>query len=85
MCLQAVIGTGQILASRIAGNGQQQSFEKTKKHSEFTSFVKVIASIEDPAVIQKILAHLDDNTTSAATALRHIVWKLSRPVLISYT
>jgi hypothetical protein len=25
--------------------------------------------IEDPAVIQKILAHLDDNATSAATAL----------------
>jgi len=29
----------------------------------------VIASIEDPAVIRKILAHLDDNATSAATAL----------------
>ena len=28
----------------------------------------VIASIEDLAVIQKILAHLDDNATSAATA-----------------
>ena len=31
--------------------------------------VKIIASIEDPAVIQKILAHLDDNATSAATGL----------------
>ena len=31
--------------------------------------VKIIASIEDPTVIQKILAHLDDNATSAATAL----------------
>ena len=30
--------------------------------------VRIIASIEDPAVIQKILAHLDDNVTSAATA-----------------
>jgi len=29
----------------------------------------VIASIEDPAVIQKILAQLDDNATSAATEL----------------
>jgi hypothetical protein len=28
----------------------------------------VIASIEDPAVVQKILAQLDDNATSAATA-----------------
>jgi hypothetical protein len=26
------------------------------------------AGIEDPAVIHKILAHLDDNVTSAATA-----------------
>ena len=31
--------------------------------------VKIIACIEDPAVIQKILAHLDDNATSAATVL----------------
>ena len=31
--------------------------------------VTIIASIEDPAVIQKILAHLDDNATSAATSL----------------
>ena len=31
--------------------------------------VEIIASIEDPAVIQKILTHLVDNTTSAATAL----------------
>ena len=29
----------------------------------------VIASIEDPAVIQKILTHLDDNAASSATAL----------------
>ncbi len=31
--------------------------------------VKIIASIEDPAVIQKILAHLDGNETFAATGL----------------
>jgi hypothetical protein len=29
----------------------------------------VIASIEDPVVIQKILAHLDDNATFAAAEL----------------
>ncbi len=37
--------------------------------SECGGDVKIIASIEDPAVIQKILAHLDDNATSAATGL----------------
>jgi hypothetical protein len=37
--------------------------------SECGGDVKIIASIEDPAVIQKILAHLDDNATSTATAL----------------
>ena len=31
--------------------------------------VRIIASVEDPAVIQKILAHLDNMTGSAATAL----------------
>jgi len=31
--------------------------------------VRIIASIEDPAVIQKNLAHLDNNATSVATAL----------------
>ena len=31
--------------------------------------VKIIASIEDPAVIQKILAHLDNTASSAETAL----------------
>jgi hypothetical protein len=49
--------------------GQEQSFEQTKISREFASFIKVIASIEDPAVIQKILAHLNDNATSEATAL----------------
>ena len=37
--------------------------------SECGGDVKIIASIEDPAVIRRILAHLDDNATSAATAL----------------
>ena len=37
--------------------------------SECGGDVKIIASIEDPAVIQKILAHVNDNATSAATAL----------------
>jgi hypothetical protein len=37
--------------------------------SECGGDVRIIASIEDPAVIQKILTHLDDNATSAATAL----------------
>jgi hypothetical protein len=46
-----------------------QSFEQTNIGCEFASFIKVIASIEDPAVIQKTLAHLDDNAISAATAL----------------
>ena len=36
--------------------------------SECGGDVNIIASIEDPAVIHKILAHLDDNATSAATA-----------------
>jgi hypothetical protein len=31
--------------------------------------VKIIASIEDPAVIKKILAHLEDKATSVATGL----------------
>ena len=31
--------------------------------------VKIIASVEDPTVIQKILAHLDDNATSTAALL----------------
>jgi hypothetical protein len=37
--------------------------------SECGGDVRIIASIEDPAVIQKILAHLDDNATSATSAL----------------
>jgi len=37
--------------------------------SECGGDVKIIASIEDPEVIQKILTHLEDNATSAATGL----------------
>ena len=37
--------------------------------SECGGEVRIIVSIEDPAVIQKILAHLDDNITSVATTL----------------
>ena len=36
-----------------------RSFEQTDKRSECASLVKIIASIEDPAVIKQILAHLD--------------------------
>jgi hypothetical protein len=35
--------------------------------SECGGEVKIIASIEEPAVIRKILAHLDKNATSAET------------------
>jgi rRNA maturation protein Nop10 len=37
--------------------------------SECGGDVRIIASIEDPLVIQKILAHLDNTASSAATAL----------------
>ena len=37
--------------------------------SECGGDVRIIASIEDPAVIQKILVHLNDNATSATTLL----------------
>jgi hypothetical protein len=52
----------------ITGSGQQQSFEQANIGHEFASFIKVFASIEVPVVISKILAHLDDNANSAATA-----------------
>jgi Putative transposase len=37
--------------------------------SECGGDIRIVASIEDPVVIQKILAHLDDNATSVATKL----------------
>jgi hypothetical protein len=60
----------QLLSPRIAGVGQKESFEQTNKRSECASFVKVIASIEDPAIIKKILDYLDDNTPCVTTALQ---------------
>ena len=55
--------------STISAVGQLRAFEQTNRRSECASFVKVFASFEDRAVIQKILAQLDDNATSAATGL----------------
>jgi hypothetical protein len=49
--------------------GQKQSFEQTNIDYEIASIIKVNASIEYPAVIQRILAHLDDSATCAATRL----------------
>jgi hypothetical protein len=57
------------LLLRIAGPGHGQSSEQINIGRECASFIKVIASIEDLAVIQKVFAHLDDNATSAATGL----------------
>ena len=37
--------------------------------SECGGDVRIIASIEDPVMIRKILDHLDDNASSAAAAL----------------
>jgi hypothetical protein len=48
----------------LAASGQEQFFEQTNIGREFASFTKVIASIEDPMVIRKILAHLDDKATT---------------------
>jgi len=53
----------------ITGIGHKPTFMQTNIGRECASFVRAIASSEDPAVIQKILAHLDDNATSATTAL----------------
>jgi hypothetical protein len=55
--------------SCISGIGQLRSFEQTNKRSECASFVKIIASIEDPEVIRKILAHLDKKVTPTGTGL----------------
>jgi hypothetical protein len=45
--------------------GHKRSFEQTNKRSDCASFVKTIASIEDPAVINQILAHLDEKAATA--------------------
>ena len=64
-----VLAVLRLWSWRITAVGHEQSFEQTYIGREFAGFINVIASIEDPAVIQKILAHLEDNATSAATAL----------------
>jgi hypothetical protein len=53
----------------IAGLGHQQPFEQTSICSECACFVKIIASIEDPEVIRKILAHLDEKVTPTGTGM----------------
>ena len=58
----------------MAAVGQKESFEQTNIGREFASFVKVIASVEDPAVIQKILVHLGDKAFSATTGLLPDCW-----------
>ena len=50
------------------GTGQKESFEQTDKRSKCGGDVRIIASIEDPAVNQKILAHLDKKAAIAAMA-----------------
>jgi hypothetical protein len=39
------------------------------KKANNSNHENIISSIEDPAVIQKILTYLDDNASSAASAL----------------
>jgi hypothetical protein len=47
----------------------KESFEQTSTCSKSCGDVRRIASIEDPAVIQKTNAHLADNESSVTTAL----------------
>jgi hypothetical protein len=63
---EAEVCNGQTL---ISASGQKHSFKQTDKRSTNASFVTLIASIEDPAMIQKTLAHLGNTAGSAATAL----------------
>ena len=51
------------------GKGREQDAVALKPVVGVGGEVKIIASIEDPAVIRKILAHLDKNATSAETGL----------------
>jgi hypothetical protein len=50
-------------------NGQKESFEQTSICSKSCGDVRIISSIEDPAVLQKIIAHLADNESFVTTAL----------------
>ena len=54
---------------RIAAIGHEQSFEQANIGREFASFIEAIASIEDPEVIRKILAHLDKKVTQTGTGM----------------
>jgi hypothetical protein len=49
--------------------GVQHRYDIYSHGRECGEDIRIIASIEDPTVIQKILTHLDDNAASAATAL----------------
>jgi len=49
----------------IAGPGQKESFEQTSIWSECGGGVRITASIEDSAVINQILAHLDEKAVTA--------------------
>ena len=53
----------QISVVGITGTGQRRSFKQTVFADKSTCSVKIIAGIEDPAVIKNILACLDDNPT----------------------
>lgn len=48
---------------RMAVLGHERSFKQTILADKSTCSVKIIACIEDSAVIKNILAHLDDNPT----------------------
>jgi hypothetical protein len=49
--------------------GQKQPIELTSTCSEYNDSFKLIASIEDSAVIKKILAHLDEKAVLAAPGM----------------
>ena len=56
---------GSLITHRIAV-GPQQGLETC---SECGGDVRIIASIEDPVVIQKVLAHLENTASRVSTAL----------------
>jgi hypothetical protein len=61
--------TGPTTPITTYSRSRKRSFEQAKKCSKFASFTKLIASIEDPAVIQKILAHPDKKETPTGTGM----------------
>jgi hypothetical protein len=48
-----------------SGVGQEQPFEQTMVFTECSGSVNLTASIDDPVVIIKILAHLDEKAATA--------------------